>query len=97
MAVLPLTGNDLQKAEMEYHGKFGHTLGRILHISLMNRIGIFYTACHLATQTVLPKIPGFQGINRCVQYLASNPHKTIIYIFNYYDNSNFIRFIWGGK
>ena len=29
LAVLPLTGHSLHKAEMEYHGKFVHTLGRI--------------------------------------------------------------------
>ena len=29
MAELPLTGNGRHKAEMEYHGKFGHTLERI--------------------------------------------------------------------
>ena len=29
MAELPLTGNALHKAEMEYHGKFEHTLGSI--------------------------------------------------------------------
>ena len=35
---LPLTGNALHKLEMEYHGKFGHTLGRIHHIALMSII-----------------------------------------------------------
>ena len=40
MAAIPLTGHDLQKAEMEYHGKFGHTSGRIQHIALMSRINI---------------------------------------------------------
>ena len=29
MDLLPLTGNTLHKAEIEYQGKFGHTLGRI--------------------------------------------------------------------
>ena len=29
MAALPLTGNYHRKEEMEYHGKFGHTLGLI--------------------------------------------------------------------
>ena len=29
IAAVPLTGNSLQKEENEYHGKFGHTLGRI--------------------------------------------------------------------
>ena len=29
MDALPLTGNSLYKAEMEYHGEFGHTIGRI--------------------------------------------------------------------
>ena len=41
MAALALTGITLHKAEMEYHGKFGHTLGRIQHIDLMRRIKIF--------------------------------------------------------
>ena len=38
MAALPLTGDALHKTEMEYHGKLGHTLGRIQHIALMSRI-----------------------------------------------------------
>ena len=29
MAALPLKGHALDKAEMEYHGKFGHGIGRI--------------------------------------------------------------------
>ena len=37
LAALPLTRHALHKAEMEYHGKFGHTLGRIQHIALMSR------------------------------------------------------------
>ena len=45
MAALILTVNALHKAEMEYHGKFGHT-SKDKHISLMSRIDIF-------TQTVI--------------------------------------------
>ena len=70
---------------MEYHGKFGHTIGRIQHIALMSRIDIYFATCNLATQTVAPTIPDFQGIKRCVQYLASHPHKPIFYPSNYYD------------
>ena len=62
---------------MEYHGKFGHTLGRIKHISLMNRIYLCYENFRLATQNVAPNLPSFQVIKRCVQYLASHPHKPI--------------------
>ena len=62
---------------MEYHGEFEHTLGRIQHISLMSRIDICYSTCRLATQTVAPTLPGFQGIKGCVKYLASHPHKPI--------------------
>ena len=40
MASLPLTGNDLHKAEMEYHEKIGHAIGMIQNISLMSRIEI---------------------------------------------------------
>ena len=60
---------------MEYHGKFGHT---IQHIALMSRIEFFYSTFHLYTQTVAPTLPGFQGIKRCVQYLASHQHKSIL-------------------
>ena len=41
MAALPLLANSLNKSEMEYHGKFGHALGRIQNISLMRRIDMF--------------------------------------------------------
>ena len=44
MAALPLTGNHLHKAEMEYDGKFGHTIGWMHKIALMSRIGICYTS-----------------------------------------------------
>ena len=36
MSEFPLTGHALHKAEIEYHGKFGHTLGRILLIYIMS-------------------------------------------------------------
>ena len=42
-------------------------------------------------------LPGFQGIKRCVQYLASHPHKSIFYPSNYYDASNVIRLTWNGN
>ena len=41
MASLLLTRHAPYKSEMEYYGKFGHTLGRIQQIALMSRIGIF--------------------------------------------------------
>ena len=82
---------------MEYHGKFGHTLGRIQQIDLVSRIELCYATCRLATQTVAPTLPGFQGIERCVQYLASHPHKPIFYSSKYYDVSNVIRLTWSGN
>ena len=45
MDALPLTGEVLHNAEMEYNGKFGHTIGRIQQISIISRIYIFYTTC----------------------------------------------------
>ena len=41
MDALPLPENALYKPEMEYHGKFRHTLVRIQHITLISRIEIF--------------------------------------------------------
>ena len=97
MAALPLTGHDLNKAEMEYHRNFGRTLGRIQYISLMSIIGICYATCCLSTQTVTPTLPCFQGIKRYVQYMASHPHKTIFYPSIYYEGSNVIRLTWSGN
>ena len=97
LAALPLIGHALQKAEMEYHGKFGHTLGRIQHIAIMSRIYLCYATCRLSTQTVAPALPVFQGIKRCVQYLASRLYKPIFYPSNSYDGSNFIRLTWSGN
>ena len=97
LAALPLTGHALQKLEMEYHGKFVHTLVSIQHISLMSRTNLCYATCCLATQTVAPNLPGFQGIKRCVQYLDSHPHKPIFYPSNSYDGSNVIRLTWSGN
>ena len=94
MAALTLTGHALHNAEMEYHIKFVHTLGRIQHIAPMSIIDLCCTTCHLATQTVAPNLPGFQGIKRCVQYLASHPHKPIFCPADSYYGSNVIRLTW---
>ena len=76
---------------MEYRGKFGHTIGRIQHITLMSRIDLCYVTFLIDNQTVAPTLPGLQGIKRCVQYLDSHPHKPIFYPSNCYDGSNVIR------
>ena len=91
LSALPLTGHALHNAELEYHGKFGHTLGRIQHIDLMSIIDLCYSTCSLATQTVAPNLPGFQGIKICHQ------HKPIFYPSHYYDGSNVIRLTWSGN
>ena len=62
MEELPLTVDNLRKAEMEYYGKFEHNFGKIQHISLMSIIYIFYTYCSLSTENMAPTLPGFQGI-----------------------------------
>ena len=50
MAGLPLTGNDLRKTEMEYNGKFGHTIGQIQQIDIMSRCKICYKPCCIVTK-----------------------------------------------
>ena len=75
---------------MEYHGKFGHTLGQIQNVALLSRIDIFCIACILVTQTVSPTLPGLQVIKLCIQYLDSHPHKPILCPYNSHDDSNVI-------
>ena len=78
--------------KIDYHGKFGHILERLQEISIMSRIGICYTACHLESQTLPSILPVLQGIKRCIPYLDSHPHKPIFYPYNSYDGSNVISF-----
>ena len=81
MAAVTLTVNALYKTEMEYHGKFGHTLDQIQHISIMIRIVICYTVYCMVKKTVTPTLPGLQGLKHCIQYLDSQSHKTIFLSF----------------
>ena len=74
MASLTLPGNSLHKVEMEYNGKFGHTIVRIQYIALMSITYTCYTDCRMATQTVAPNINGFQGLKRCIQYIWLGTH-----------------------
>ena len=97
MAALPLTGHAIHKSEMEYHGKFGHTLERVRHIAIICRIELCYETYCLSTQTIAPNLPGFQGIKRCVQYLASRQHKPLIFASNSYDVSNVTSLTWSGN
>ena len=97
MAALPLTGDTPYKEEMKYHGKFGHTPGRIQHIDIMNIIDICYATCCLSTQTVAPTLPGYEGINRCVKYLAIHQHKLIFYPSKSYGGSIFTKLTWSGN
>ena len=84
MSILPLTGNDIHKAEMEYYRNFVHNIGKIQHIFLIGRLDIFNGTYCLETQTMATALTGFQGIKRCVQYLTSHPQKPIFYPYNYY-------------
>ena len=63
----------------------------------MIRIDLYYETCRLAAQNVAPTLPCFQGIKRCVKYLAIHPHKPIFYASNSYDGSNFINLTWSGN
>ena len=97
MDALSLAGNPPHKAEMEYHGKFGHNIGRIQNVDIISRIDICYIAYHLATQTMATNLPVLQDINRCFQYMNSHPNKPIFYPSNYYDSSNITRLTWSGN
>ena len=63
----------------------------------MSIIEICYATCCLATQTVAPTLPTFQGTKRCVQYLASHLDIPIFYHYNSYDGSNVTRVTWKGN
>ena len=89
MAAVSLRVNDFKKTEPEWHGKLGHNLVWIKHIASVIRTDICYTDYHLATQTMVPNLPSFQGIKICLKYLTN--HKIFLYCYNSYKVSNVIR------
>ena len=62
----------------------------------MSIIDILHIAYRLGTQTVAPKLPGFQGLKIRIQYFATHPHKPILYPYNLYEGSNVIRLTLSG-
>ena len=76
--------------------KFGHTLCQIQYILIMSRIDICHTLCSLGIQTVGPTLPVFEGIKKFIQYLATHPHKPILYPSCSYGRLNVIRITWSG-
>ena len=63
----------------------------------MSRIELCCAIFCLATQTVEPTLPGFQGTKRCVQYMDIHPHKPIFYPSASYYGSNVISITWIGN
>ena len=57
----------------------------------MSRIGIFYMACHMGTHVLFHTPPAFKGLKRCIQFISSNNKNPILYPYNDYYGSNFIR------
>ena len=96
MAAVNSIGNDPNMEEMEYPGKLVHTIGHIQHTDIMRIFDIFYKAFLLVTQNMAPTTNGFQGLNKCIQYLANYPHKPVFYPYNSYDIPNIIISSWGG-
>ena len=66
---VPLNGEALKKAVVKHHGNFGHTLGRIRHITVMIRIKICFIEYFLGTLIVAPILPVFQGLKSCIHFL----------------------------
>ena len=96
MACLLLTIYDFHKAEIEYHGKFGHTLVQIHYIAPMSIIDIDCTSCCLATQIVIPTLPdsklSISVLNICLVTILNT-----YYPYKYYDGLNVIRITWSGN
>ena len=91
MTAFTLMGDALQKYENEYHGKFYHTIGHIQHNNIMTRIENGYLTCQKATKSVPPTLFGFQGIKRCIHFIADHTNKNIFYTCNDHYGYNVIR------
>ena len=96
MAVVTSIGNNPHMEKMEYPGKLGHTIGHIQHTDIMRIFDIFYKAFLLVTQNMAPTTNGFQGLNKCIQYMANYSYKPVFYPYNSYDIPNIIISSWGG-
>ena len=74
-----LTGEALCKTKKIHQRNCGHALGCTQHISNMSRIYIYYMACRLGIKMLVPTIPGFQCLKRCIQFISTYSHNPISY------------------
>ena len=72
MAVIPLMGEAPCKAENDFHGNFGHTIGLIQHINVMISTDICYMTCRLGTNSVAHILPVCKVEKRCIYFISNH-------------------------
>jgi hypothetical protein len=76
---LPATPTELKELEKRYMGTFPGILGEIMHIECITRFDLSYTIRRLGAYTHAPNAAAFAGLYRALRYIATHPHRPIMY------------------
>ena len=79
MEQLPATGKELKALEEKYGGTFPGILGELMHVKCLSRFDLSYAIRRLGAYTHAPNAAAFAGLYRALRYLATHPHRPIMY------------------
>ena len=77
--MLPATPSQLVALVKKYGGTFPEILGQLMHVYVFTRSDLGYTCSRLSRYTQAPSAAAFAGLHRGLRYLATHPHRPIIY------------------
>lgn len=76
---LPATEDELKLLEERYGGSFGEIIGQLMHVYVWTRPELGFSCTRLARYIQAPSEAAFAGLYRQLRFLATHPHRPIIY------------------
>ena len=76
---LPMSDEELAKAEVKYKGKYNHWTGALQHISVWSREDISHSVMRLSGYNAAPSLPCWEALDHLMIYLYHKPHVGIMY------------------
>ena len=76
---LPATPSQLESLIKRYRGTYPEILGQLMHVYVWSRLELGFALTRLGRHTQGPSAAAFAGLYRVIRFLATHPHRPIIY------------------
>eukprot|EP00956_Cyclotella_meneghiniana_P029504 scaffold71543_cov60-Cyclotella_meneghiniana.AAC.2 len=88
---LPASKDELKSLEQRYGDSYGTILGEIMHVEVVSRFELSYPMRRLGQFTHGPTEAAFAGLYRVLRFLATHPHRPVMYPRRKFDGFDEIR------